>query len=186
MERNPMTRSRAMPSPRWIIPFALAAMVTTVVTLGESFFARERLSPPASFETTIGSGSLRVAFGQPSARGRVVFGELVPYGVVWRTGANEATTLETDIDLRFGDTLVPKGTYSLFTIPQEEQWTLVINRQTGQWGTIYDPARDLVRVPMRIEPLSEHVERLTFRFEEGELLIEWSRTRARLAVSATS
>lgn len=173
-----------MPSPRWIIPFALAAMVTAVVTVGEAFFARERLSPPALFETTVGDGAMRIYFGQPSARGRVVFGELVPFGVVWRTGANEATILETDIDLQIGGAQVPRGTYSLFSIPDQDHWTLVINRQTGQWGTIYDQARDFLRVPMTVEASDEHIEQLTFRFEAGELLIEWSRTRARVPVTA--
>ena len=76
-------------------------------------------------------------------------GGLVPYGQVWRTGANAATTLVTPRDLRIGDTPVPAGTYTLYTLPGESEWQLIINRQTGQWGTEYDQAQDLARIPMQ-------------------------------------
>ncbi len=101
-------------------------------------------------------------------RGRVLFGETVPWGEVWRTGANEATHFHTDKDLVIGGTPVPAGTYTLWTIPRPEGWTLIINKQTGQWGTIYDPAQDLARLEMRDEAPATREEQFTISLEPKE------------------
>jgi len=124
-----------------------------------------------------------VDYGRPSARGRRIMGGLVPFGRVWRTGANAATTLVTDVDLRIGNATVPRGTYTLYTIPSPGGWTLIVNRQTGQWGTQYEPARDLVRIPMQVTTLREPVEQFTIALERGRggahtLALQWERTRA--------
>jgi hypothetical protein len=116
-------------------------------------------------------------------RGRRIMGALVPYGRVWRTGANAATTLVTDVDLEIGGASVPRGTYTLYTIPTPGAWTLIVNRQTGQWGTQYEPARDLVRIPMRVSALREPVQQFTISLERGRggthtLGMEWETTRA--------
>jgi hypothetical protein len=110
-------------------------------------------------------------------------GGLVPYGRVWRTGANAATTLVTDVDLELGGTRVPRGTYTLYTIPTAEGWTLIVNRQTGQWGTQYEAARDLARIPMQVSRLRAPVEQFTIALERGRagagtLALEWETTRA--------
>ncbi len=124
-----------------------------------------------------------VDYGRPYMRGRVIMGGLVPYGEVWRTGANEATHLVTGADLRIGDTTVPAGTYTLYTIPAEDGWQLIVNRQTGQWGTQYDAGQDLARIPMRTTRMDEPVEQFTVRVDprgerEGALVLEWENTRA--------
>lgn len=122
----------------------------------------ERLSPLDSVSVAVGEEArIEIRYGRPSMRGRVVFGDLVPYGEIWRTGANEAAQLTTDTDLRLGDTALPAGDYSLYTIPDRRSWTLIVNRQTDQWGTQYDPARDVARIPMAVERLNHPVETFT-------------------------
>jgi hypothetical protein len=127
-----------------------------------------------------------IDYGRPAMRGRRIMGELVPFGRVWRTGANAATTLVTPVDLQIGTARIPRGTYTLYTIPSQGGWTLIVNRQTGQWGTQYDQTRDLVRIPMRVSTLERPVERFTIKMEPGTrgrapqstLAMEWERTRA--------
>ena len=102
--------------------------------------------------------AIRVDYGQPHARGRAIAGGLVPYDQIWRTGANASTTLTTDVDLVIGDARVPKGSYSLYSLLTRSGWTLVINRNTGQWGTEYVQAQDLARVPMRLTQLGAPAE----------------------------
>ena len=89
-------------------------------------------------------------------RDRKIFGGLVPYGQVWRTGANSATSLKTDVDLTIGGAPVPAGSYTLYTIPTETGWKLIINKQTGQWGTDYDEKQDLARVDMKVTNRARH------------------------------
>ena len=127
-----------------------------------------QLSPRDTLRTTIGGASFTVTYSRPMKRGRVLFGETVPWGEVWRTGANEATHFHTDKDLLIGGATVPAGTYTLWTIPRPEGWTLIINKQTGQWGTIYDPAQDLVRVEMHDEAPATREEQFTISLEPKE------------------
>ena len=128
----------------------------------------------------VGGATITVDYGQPVMRGREIFGALVPYGQVWRTGANRATHFETDRALAFGDLRIPAGRYTLFTIPEAEGGTLIINRQTNQTGTSYDETRDLGRVAMRREELGDPVEVFTIDVVEaeggGELQLKWDRT----------
>ncbi|HXG37869.1 MAG TPA: DUF2911 domain-containing protein [Bacteroidota bacterium] len=123
-----------------------------------------------------------VNYGRPSRRGRTIMGAVVPYGEVWRTGANEATTFTTEADLVVGGVEVPKGAYSLYTLPSPSVWKLIINKETGQWGTEYDRALDLARVNMKKETTPKMVERLTLQLEktserEGILTLMWERTK---------
>ena len=133
---------------------------------------------------TVGGASYVIDYGTPAKRGRDVWGALVPWGAVWRTGANLATHLTTDRDLVLGtgrDTLiVPAGRYTLFTIPERDGGVLIVNRQTGQGGTTHDAARDLGRVPLRARPLAAPVESFTIVAEQrgatGEIRLQWDRT----------
>ena len=124
--------------------------------------------------------SIRVDYGQPIKRGRDIFGHLVPWDEVWRTGANRATHFETDRDLQFGDVSMPTGTYTLFTIPQPSGGLLLISKQTGQGGTTYNEDQDLGRVAITLEALEEPVEVFTIAvFEEnqqGKLQLKWDQT----------
>ena len=139
-------------------------------------------------ETTAGK-HVFIDYGRPSMRGRKIMGELVPFGRVWRTGANAATTFVTDVDLLIGTVTVPRGTYTLYTVPTPDGWTLIVNRQTGQWGTQYEPSRDLARIPMRTTRLERPVERFTIHLEPGRggshtLALEWEHTRASIVFRA--
>jgi hypothetical protein len=96
-----------------------------------------------------------IDYGQPHARGRTIVGNVVPMDAVWRTGANEATSLVTNVDLTIGGVVVPKGSYTLYTLPSRNGWKLIINKNTGQWGTDYLPEHDLARVDLRARQLRE-------------------------------
>jgi hypothetical protein len=141
------------------------------------------LSPADSVITRVGSAAIAVRYSRPAMRGRAIFGVMVPWDRVWRTGANSATLFETSADLVIGGTAVPAGKYSLYSIPSRTGWTLIINRNTGQWGTSYDAEHDLARIAMEVTPLAQAVEQFTIAVErEGELAgvlsLAWERTRA--------
>jgi hypothetical protein len=145
------------------------------------------LSPPAKAEGTVAGQAITVDYSSPRMRGRKIMGELVPYGKVWRTGANAATTLTTPSDLMIGSLHVPAGKYTLFTIPGETEWTLIVNKQTGQWGTNYDEAQDLGRTKMTVTKLDQPLEEMTIAIRPGSggtgvLAVEWENTSATVPV----
>jgi Protein of unknown function (DUF2911) len=162
----------------------LAAVLATDASAQQPGQPRPILSPRDTVTLELGTGRrIYIDYGRPSMRGRRIMGGLVPYGRVWRTGANAATTLVTDVDLELGGTAVPRGTYTLYTIPTPAGWTLIVNRQTGQWGTQYESARDFARIPMQVTPLRQLVEQFTMELERtrggtGTLALSWERTRA--------
>src|ERR1700720_2143995 len=122
-----------------------------------------RPSPAAKASCTLADGkSVTVDYSSPRAKGRKIFGGLVPYGQVWRTGANEATTFVTTADVMVGGTHVPAGSYTIFTIPNKDKWTLVISKKTGEWGTDYPgPENDLARIDMKASALPSAAENFT-------------------------
>ncbi|MGH7718132.1 MAG: DUF2911 domain-containing protein [Gemmatimonadaceae bacterium] len=147
------------------------------------------LSPRDSVRLEVGAAELSVNYSRPSMRGRKIFGELVPFGRLWRTGANEATTFVTTADIEIGGVTVPAGRYSLFTVPAEpgSQWLLVINKQTGQSGTEHHPEQDLARVPLRTRTLTPPVEQFTIALEPAgpdaaALSLAWETTSASMNV----
>ena len=150
----------------------------------------KRPSPPGTAEVTLKEKKVTIDYSRPSLRGRkAVGGDLVPYGKVWRTGANEATMLTTEIDLNIGGATVPAGKYTLYTLPSETGWKLIINKQTGQWGTVYDEKQDLVRVDMKTTQLSDPVEQFTILLEPhgdalAQLSLQWENTQASVPVRA--
>jgi hypothetical protein len=140
------------------------------------------LSPPGQATFKFADGKqITVDYSRPSIRGRKIMGGLVPYDRVWRTGANAATTLTTQGDLTFGSVKVPAGKYTIYTIPGEKSWTVIINRQTGQWGTQYDQSQDLGRVNVTPATLPQPVEQFTISFENrgadaGVMKLDWEKT----------
>jgi len=136
---------------------ALSGRATSVVTL----------NPPRG-AAGAQAARIRIDYGQPHLRGRSLHTPgLVPLDSVWRTGANEATALETDVDLTIGGAAVPQGKYTVYSLPTSRGWTLIINKNTGQWGTEYDAKHDLVRVPLRHRQLRDPVESLTIALVPG-------------------
>jgi hypothetical protein len=144
----------------------------------------KRPSPPANSECRFPDGkTIKVDYSSPRAKGRQIFGGLVPYGEVWRTGANEATTLVTDADLTVGGKEVPAGKYSVFTIPNQDKWTLIINKKIGEWGIPYKyEADELARVDMQVSKTAAPVENFTIAFDQAgdtcNMRLEWENTQA--------
>lgn len=157
---------------------------------GDRFAANEQvrkgmgvLSPRDSAKATVNGGHVMIDYGRPSARGRKVFGNIVPWNEVWRTGANSATQLFTDKTIMIGGTMIPSGTYSLFTLPSEKGWMLIVNSQHGQWGTQYDQTKDVVRVPLELKQLPDMVEQFVFEIVpqsgmNATLVYRWEHTQA--------
>ena len=149
----------------------------------------KRPSPPATAKCDLPGGkSITVDYSSPRAKGRKIFGDVVPYGEPWRTGANEATTFVTTADLMVGGQHVPAGKYTIFTIPNKDKWTLIISKKTGEWGIPYPGAdSDLVRADMNASATSTPVENFTIAFDKGAkdctLRIEWENTRATVAIT---
>ncbi len=138
-------------------------------------------SPAATATVTVAGGTIDIHYNTPHMRGRKIMGGLVPYGQVWRTGANPATTLITSVPLKFGDVLVPAGTHTIYTWPTADEWKLIINNETGQWGTEYKPEMDLGRTVMKSKPMSAPQEVMSISFENTtatstELHVRWETT----------
>jgi hypothetical protein len=157
-----------------------------VNALARTLAARPQMgqtSPRDTARATVGAAQLLVDYSRPSMRKRTVWGgTLVPYGAIWRTGANAATQLRTSADLVIGGTTVPAGTYTLWTLPSAQGYQLVVNKQTGQWGTEYDEKQDLVRVPLKAERVASPVEQFTIALEPagatgGTLAMTWDTQR---------
>lgn len=145
-------------------------------------------SPPDDTAVTIDGKSITVKYSAPSMRGRKIFGELVPNGKVWRAGANAATAFHTDADLDVGGLAVPKGDYTLFVLPEANEWTLIVNKQTGQWGLAYKPDTDFGRVKMQMSKSSSPIEVFKITLSSaggrtGKLQMEWENTIASVALT---
>ncbi|MGK7312439.1 MAG: DUF2911 domain-containing protein [Candidatus Longimicrobiales bacterium M2_2A_002] len=182
----------------WLAVLALAA--STVMAPGAQ--AQEltcqpqadvegRASPYDSVSMTVGTGRIKVCYSRPSLRGRTMIGgEAVPYGQLWRTGANEPTTLHTSVPLSIAGIEVGPGSYSLYTIPREdEDWTLIVNASTSQWGHegrypgVQD--QDIGRTEVTAESTEETVEQFTIRLMEdgGGLVLEWQNSRVHIPIT---
>lgn len=162
--------------------------------IAKSFAERDKsgsalgiLSPRDTIRANLNGATIVIDYGRPAMRGRKIFGNVVPWNVVWRLGANTATQITTDKALTFVNTIVEPGAYSLFALPSEGKWMLIVNRQHGQWGTIYDQSKDLVRLPLTTENLRDPVERFIFaidaRGDQGVLRFKWEKTEASIPFS---
>jgi hypothetical protein len=145
-------------------------------------------SEAATASVTVAGGTIDLHYNTPHIRGRKIMGGLVPYGQVWRTGANPATTLITSVPLKFGTLLVPAGTHTVYTLPSANTWQLIINNETGQWGTEYKPEMDLGRIPMMAKPMSAPQEIMSISFEHTtanstELHVRWETTDRYVTIS---
>lgn len=142
--------------------------------------AKPIASPDAEAHVTLKGKILTIKYNSPQMRGRKVMGEIVPYGQVWRTGANPATSFVTAIDLRIGNLDVPAGSYTIYTLPAAPgaPWQLIINKQTGQWGTEYHQEQDLGRTPMETTKIATPQEGMSITFEKTsggstQLHVKW-------------
>jgi hypothetical protein len=145
-------------------------------------------SPRASATVTLDGKVIRIDYYAPSMHGRKIMGDLVPFGEVWCTGANWATQITTPVDLRIGDIKVPKGSYSIWTVPDEKEWTLILNKETGQFHTDYNPEADFARTKMKVGKLGKPVETFTIDLRaeggnRGTLSLQWETTEASVPFS---
>ena len=160
----------------------------SIAELATSFADRPlgQLSTRDTVSATLGGATLTVDYGRPFTRGRTIWGGVVPWNEVWRTGANEATHFTTSRDLVINGTMVPAGTYTLWTLPTARGATLIVNRQTGQWGTVYDPSQDLARIDVNLASLSEPMEQFTIAFvpssSGGVMRLMWGDREVRVPI----
>jgi hypothetical protein len=156
-------------------------MIVFALLITGTLMADNPLSPGASTTATINGKKVTIAYSAPAIRGRKIMGGVVPYGEVWRTGADEATKFETEADLDIGGLKVPKGAYTIYTLPGAGEWQLIVSKQTGQWGTEYNQPQDLGRVKMNMVQTPAPVQRLKIELlstsgNKGLLKITWERT----------
>ncbi len=167
--------------------------VTALLFVSTIGFAQQdkskRPSPPAHADCTFADGkTINVDYSSPRTKGRKIFGGLVPYGEVWRSGANEATTFVADTNVSVAGKDVPAGSYTIFTVPNQDKWTLIVNKKTGEWGIPYKwEGEELTRADMRVSSTPSAVENFTIRFSpKGDvctLHMEWENTRASVDIS---
>ena len=172
--------------------FAVACLASAQMNMSDD--KSKRPSPPASAACKFSDGkTIKIDYSSPRAKGRKIFGDasekaLVPYGQIWRTGANDATTFVTDTNVTVGGKAVPAGSYTIFTVPKADAWSLAISKKTGEWGTDYPGEKeDLVRVPMSVSKTSAPVENFTIAFDQAggkcTLRMEWENTRASVDIT---
>jgi len=168
----------------------IALVIGLIFSLSIFAACQSKPSPPASASCDLGGGkTVKTDYSSPRMKGRKIYGELVPFGQVWRTGANEATTFVTSADLVVGGKTVPAGSYTIFTVPSADKWTLIINKKTGEWGIPYKYESDeLARVDMKLSKLPSPVENFTISYVKSgsgcSLHIDWENTRASVDISA--
>jgi len=173
---------------KWIALIALAVFLTPAAFSQQD--KSKRPSPPAQADCKLADGkTIHIDYSSPRMRDpktgqvRKIFGGLVPYDQVWRTGANEATTLVTTADLTAGGTTIPAGTYTLFTLPSASEWTLIISKATGEWGIPYPGKdKDLARVGMEVVQRPSAQENFTINLDPKgtgcRLRLDWEMTEA--------
>lgn len=153
------------------LTLAFATMITAV-------FAQDKpASPKAEAAGKVGAANVKVTYCQPSARGRKIMGGLVPYGEVWRTGANEATVIEFDKPVKIEGKDLAAGKYALFTIPGENEWTVIFNSDTKQWGAYnYKDKDDVLRVKVKPSKTPSPVETFNISVVKDEIVLKWENT----------
>ncbi len=171
---------------------AMAALASAQMSMSKD--KSQRPSPAANAECKFSDGKMiKTDYSSPRAKGRKIFGSasdkaLVPYGEVWRTGANDATTFVTDTNVNIGGKSIPAGTYTLFSVPDANKWALIISKKTGEWGIPYKYESDeLGRFDMQVSKTSSPVENFTISYDPGgsmcTLHLEWENTRASIDIS---
>lgn len=156
-----------------------ALLLPLIVLMGAGVMAQQdkskRPSPPAvASETTNNGVKVTIDYSQPSVKGRTIGSDIAPYGKVWRTGANEPTTIEVDKDTRLEGKDLPAGKYSLWTIPGKDEWVIIINKKTTGWGTQYEEGQDFFRVNVKPSKAPSFTEKMTFNVaKSGKVSLTW-------------
>ena len=177
---------------KWMLSSSIAALSLSLAApaFAEAAVELPRPSPADKVSQTAGITDITVEFSSPAVKDRPIWGKLVPYGEVWRAGANAATTLKTDGNFKIGDVNVPAGTYTLFVdISDPDNWTLIVNKQTGEWGLAYDASHDLGKTKMTMSKPAALVENLTYTLTDdgggkGTLTLAWENHSASVKIKA--
>jgi hypothetical protein len=167
-------------------------IVSTVTFSASPLLAQEkpRVSPHETVNASVGDAKITIVYGRPyskdpkSGEKRKIWGTLVPYNKVWRMGADEATILTTDKDISIGGTPIKAGSYSLYLWPTEAGAKLIVNKQTGQWGTKYDEKQDLVRIDLKKQPAEKPMDQFTIAIDNGVLKLMWEDTQYSAPIAA--
>lgn len=172
---------------KWLIISLVALVLVLFASYKYMQSQTKKHSPEQTISQTIGSTEVDIFYNRPSKKDRVIFGELVPFGEVWRTGANEATTFTTSKDLTIEGATLPAGSYTLWTIPGETEWKIIWNSHMYPWGVSMqskasrNPEYDVVEVTVPVNELESPIEQFTIRISsENELILEWDRTQIRV------
>jgi hypothetical protein len=159
-------------------------LTVLAVALSLSVLAQDKpASPPAKAEGSIDGVKVTIDYAQPSAKGRKIMGELVPFGKVWRTGANAVTAIEFSSDVKIEGKALPKGKYGLFTVPGETEWVIVFNKQSSGSPYDYSDKKDALRVTVKPGKTSNFVETFTIAVEKNSVLLTWENTSVSFKVS---
>lgn len=167
---------------------SIALILFAAIFAGSTALAQQdkskRASPPATVTETLRNGTVvTIDYSQPSLKGREM-STLAPFGKVWRTGANEATTFEVSKDVKIKGKTLPAGKYGLYTIPGEKEWTIIFNKAWKQWGTVYKEDMDQLRITVKPESTESFKEKLTFFIEkDGEVSLEWGNTEVEFEIN---
>jgi hypothetical protein len=172
----------------------LPLVILTALALTSPLLAQEkqRVSPHETVNATVDGAKITIVYGRPytkdpkSGEKRKIWGTLVPYGKVWRLGADEATLLTTDKDITIAGTAVPAGSYSLYLWPTEGGAKLIVNKQTGQWGTKYDEKQDLARIDLKKEAGPKPVDQFTIAVDGSTLKLMWEDVQYSATITAKS
>jgi hypothetical protein len=166
-------------------------MIRLIAVLLTVFFAsiidttaqNKPLSPKETLSATVAGVKTNIVYCRPSSRGRKMIGGKEPFGTVWRTGANEATTIEFAKAVKIEGKALPAGKYALFTMPDEKEWTIIFNKDTNQWGAYnYNQAQDALRVKVKVAKPSEFVETFTILPEKEKIILKWENTQVEFKV----
>lgn len=163
----------------------IMAAVLAVAYFGLKTFTKSS-SPAETAKFNQNGLTIQVDYCRPYKKGREIFGKLLPYGEVWRTGANEATIFEAKQDIKVGDKTLKAGKYTLWTIPNADKWTIILNSETGQWGTNYDEKKDVLRVDVPVGKSAEMMEQFKIDFAAAatgaEMILRWDNTEVKVPI----
>lgn len=167
----------------------IAALFSAALTASDAQQLRTPApSPTQTIQQDFGVSSMQLIYSRPGMKGRKIFGDLVPFGKVWRTGANAATRIKFNDDVTIGGQLLKAGEYALYTIPGENEWTVIINKGSANWGTDYKQEDDIVRVKAKPIKLNDPVETFTMQFENikpasADLKLMWEKTAVAVPIT---
>ena len=167
--------------------FAIGVMLISLAfTANAQGDKSKRPSPPMTASGKAGGSEITINYGAPSVKGRAIYGNLVPYGKVWRTGANEATTFSVSKDVTINGQSLPAGKYALFTIPEKGEWTVIFNKNAEQWGAYdYKESQDALRIKVKPEKTSQLQEQLSFGVgDDGKVSFSWEHQSIEFAVNS--